>query len=133
MRHDVDHAVEIAVKKALHIGFDCRQSIVDINVAEPALMRGDDDIRHRPEWMIDRQWLLAEYVKRRPGHEWKLVTGDELENVKTKAERTKTDPKWRQERLIKRDGELLVVKAEDKEKDDPDFKAHAREALAKLH
>src|SRR6266480_3215141 len=67
MRYDIDHAAEIALKKALHIGFDRRQSIVDVDVAESALMRGDDDIRHRPKRMIDRQRLLAEYVKRRAG------------------------------------------------------------------
>ena len=42
--------------------------MIDVDIAEPALMCGDNDIRHRPEWMIGRQRLLVEYVKRRPSN-----------------------------------------------------------------
>src|SRR5690348_18379692 len=64
MRHDIDHAVVVTLEKALHVCLDRGQGVVDVDIAEPALMRGDDDVGHRPERMIGRQRLLVEYVKR---------------------------------------------------------------------
>ena len=68
MRHDIDHAAVVAFKKALHVCLDRGQRMIDVDVAEPALMRGDDDVGHRPERVVGRQRLLAEYVKRGSGN-----------------------------------------------------------------
>jgi membrane-bound serine protease (ClpP class) len=78
--------------------------------------------------MMDRHVTIYS-VRSRFGNEWKLISGEELEADKKEAERTKTDPKWRQERLIKRDGDLLVVKGEDNEKDDARKLGVAREVV----
>src|SRR5438045_4584509 len=67
MWHDIDHAVEVVAKKVLDVGFDGGQRIIDIDVAESALMGGDDDVGHRPEPMLGRQRLLAEDIERRAG------------------------------------------------------------------
>jgi hypothetical protein len=39
MRHDIGHAVVVTLKKALHVWLDRGQGMIDIDIAEPALMR----------------------------------------------------------------------------------------------
>jgi hypothetical protein len=68
MCYDIDHAVVVILKEALRICLDRGQGMIDVDIAEPALMRGDDDVGHRPERVIGRQRLLVEYVKHRPGN-----------------------------------------------------------------
>src|SRR5262245_45724117 len=74
--YHIDHAVRVSRKEATHVRLHGWQRQVGIDVAEAALVGGDEDVVQRPERMLGRQRLLGEHIERRAGDAAALQHGE---------------------------------------------------------